>query len=53
MRPSASVRIHMGIDGLTTPAIGPALPWSWQGDSSIAPEAASASAASGVSAQPS
>ena len=42
-----------GIDGLMIPAIGPTAPCSWHGSSAMVPLAASFSAASSESAQPS
>jgi hypothetical protein len=45
--------MHIGIDGLTTPAIGPTAPRSWHGPNSNSPAAARRSASSRSLASPS
>ena len=44
---------NTGIEGVTTPAIGPAVAWWWQGSSRTAPRSTSSRAASSLAAQPS
>ena len=49
----SSVTCQTGIDGETTPAIGPTAPWWWHGSTAISPAASARSASAGVAAQPS
>ena len=49
----SSPTCQTGIDGETTPAIGPTAPWWWHGSTTISPAASARSASAGVVAHPS